>query len=406
MRFKKFFKSRTVRVITAAVFILCILFTAVLPSFAFDTSSLPTGKVAPSFFNFANQPYSKIRYALDSQAQQSVFEIAVYQLYFTNFGSLRPVGIYQDTANYVYLVLTDPINTYFPGLNDDPDVIVDLVLYFSPYDTNLYSNNVYIYVLTNMGFVYQETLYSGFSVLRSQMVAALSDSNSFGQPSIARNWTVNPLFDADLSFNDTNHATLGYLGQAYNLWYGNYMKYRAPYDTVYDEAYQEGYAVGVDKGRLEGYDTGYDVGYDEGSTAGYGSGYDVGLLEGIESGYFQGYDQGYSDGVDASDGDYKDGYEQGYDDGYDVGYDVGYSHGDLEGYDSGYRQGFTDGRLESTYELDIGAIFDSFMSGTYNFIHTAFGFELFGVNISGLLMLIVGVVIIVFIVRFIWGFVK
>lgn len=38
MRFKKFFKSRTVRVITAAVFILCTLFVAVLPSFAVSTS--------------------------------------------------------------------------------------------------------------------------------------------------------------------------------------------------------------------------------------------------------------------------------------------------------------------------------------------------------------------------------
>lgn len=81
MRFKKFFKSRTVRVITAAVFILCTLLWLFF-LFAVSTSGLPTSKISGVYFNYANTPLTPVRYALVSSAQQKVFDTLVYQSFF------------------------------------------------------------------------------------------------------------------------------------------------------------------------------------------------------------------------------------------------------------------------------------------------------------------------------------
>jgi len=100
-------------------------------------------------------------------------------------------------------------------------------------------------------------------------------------------------------------------------------------------------------------------------------------------------------------------YDEAYDIGYEVGFENGYEGGQddgyLDGYDIGYDKGYKDGKSEIGYFLDIGSIISSIPSSIRSLLENAFDFDLFGINVVGLLLLILGCGIIFIVVKFVWG---
>lgn len=134
--------------------------------------------------------------------------------------------------------------------------------------------------------------------------------------------------------------------------------------------YSEGYDAGYDEGKADGYDEGKTDGYNDGKAEGYD--------EGLEAGNTSGYQSGYAAGS-------ADGYDRGYEKGDKAGYDRGYSEGTL--------------KADQGAQIDIAAIVTAVPVGVKNFISNSFGFELFGINIAGLLFTLIAVALTVFVVK-------
>lgn len=131
-------------------------------------------------------------------------------------------------------------------------------------------------------------------------------------------------------------------------------------------SYQEGYYVGYDEGEADGYADGYE----EGKTDGYD--------EGLEAGNSSGYQRGYAAGS-------ADGYDRGYEKGDKAGYDRGYSEGTL--------------KADRGAQIDIASVVTAVPVGVKNFISNSFGFELFGLNIAGLLFTLIALSLTVFVAK-------
>lgn len=135
--------------------------------------------------------------------------------------------------------------------------------------------------------------------------------------------------------------------------------------------------------------------------------------------YHNGYTDGYTDGSDMGSGEayqngYTDGYETGYSEGYTDGYETGYSDGFAEGsvtppeelesiyddgYYDGYESGYVGGQRDGSALLDIGGIISAIPTAAKGIINNVFGFELFGINVAGLLSALLVVGIIAFVVK-------
>lgn len=122
-------------------------------------------------------------------------------------------------------------------------------------------------------------------------------------------------------------------------------------------------------------------GYDEG----FADGYDSGILDGYSTGYFDGYETGYRNGYYQGD---IDGYESGFEDGYESGYDDGYATAERE----------TEIVYVEPVELNIPAIFDGMASGV-NGIFKFVNWDIFGINILGVLLSITIAAILVFVFK-------
>lgn len=150
--------------------------------------------------------------------------------------------------------------------------------------------------------------------------------------------------------------------------------------------------------------------YQAGYNAGEINGYLVGHKEGESLGYTRGFREGYETGYNA-------GNEAGYDNGYKIGYDfasqkigpeqysIGYEEGYTVGHSDGYREGFNFAMLNPPegMKLDIPAIINSIPSSVQSFIISAFGFELFGINIAGLLGCLIAIVIVYLVIKLLFG---
>lgn len=147
---------------------------------------------------------------------------------------------------------------------------------------------------------------------------------------------------------------------------------------ITDEAYNSGFEAG----QTNGYDNGYRVGKQEG----YNSGYETGRAEAQSEAYQQGYNSGFVSGkAEACTEKYQEGYEYGYLVGHDAGYDRGYAAGQAAG--------------GGDVQLDIPAIITAIPSAVKNFVNTSFGFEVFGINVAGLLSVIMIIALLVYLVR-------
>lgn len=152
----------------------------------------------------------------------------------------------------------------------------------------------------------------------------------------------------------------------------------------------------------EVYSEAYSIGYHDGYNAGEIAGYVTGSAEGKKIGYNNGYANGLSDGLETATEEYNrgfvDGNAAGMDSGYKNGYTVGYKEGETVGYKSGYSAGSAAGGGDAV-ELDIPDIINSIPSAVQNFIFSGFGFEVFGINVAGLMSVLIILILVVFFIK-------
>lgn len=180
--------------------------------------------------------------------------------------------------------------------------------------------------------------------------------------------------------------------------------------TISPEEESSIYQAGYNAGEIHG----YMVGHEEGESQGRNIGFQDGYFKGYESGNVDGYQSGHADGYQTG---YNAGNEAGYNNGYKTGYDfasqkigpeqysVGYEEGYTVGHSDGYREGFNFAMLNPPegMKLDIPAIISSITGSVGSFLTTAFNIEIFGINIAGLLSVLILVAFVFIIVKVIKG---
>lgn len=162
--------------------------------------------------------------------------------------------------------------------------------------------------------------------------------------------------------------------------------------TISPEEESSIYQAGYNAGEIHGYMVGYDKGNKEGQTIGYGNGYEAGYSSGNEAGYNNGYKLGYDFASQ------KIGPEQ-YSIGHAEGYSQGHFEGFSEGYETGYRYGAINNPQGTPVTLNIPSIISAITSSVGSFLTSAFDIEIFGINIAGLLSVLILVAFVLIIVH-------
>jgi len=102
--------------------------------------------------------------------------------------------------------------------------------------------------------------------------------------------------------------------------------------------------------------------------------------------YLNGYNEGYKYGQLSGSDLVNEAHDKGYNDGFAVGKEAGYSQAINEGVnDNGFR-----------------TLFGSILSYPVNMIRSAFNFEIFGLNVSSLLMFIASIAVVGFVIKKFW----
>lgn len=162
--------------------------------------------------------------------------------------------------------------------------------------------------------------------------------------------------------------------------------------TISPEEESSIYQAGYNAGEINGYMTGYAKGEKEGQTIGYGNGFEAGYEAGNEAGYNNGYKTGYDFASQ------KIGPEQ-YSIGHAEGYSQGHSEGFSEGYETGYRYGSINNPQGTPVTLNIPSIISAITSSVGSFLTSAFDIEIFGINVAGLLSVLILVAFVLIIVH-------
>ncbi len=162
--------------------------------------------------------------------------------------------------------------------------------------------------------------------------------------------------------------------------------------TISPEEESSIYQAGYNAGEINGYLVGHKEGESLGYTRGFREGYETGYSAGNEAGYNNGYKSGY---------DYasqKIGPEQ-YSIGHAEGYSQGHSEGFSEGYETGYRYGAINNPQGTPVTLNIPSIITAITSSVGSFLTSAFDIEIFGINVAGLLSVLILVAFVLIIVH-------
>lgn len=110
---------------------------------------------------------------------------------------------------------------------------------------------------------------------------------------------------------------------------------------------------------------------------------------GFERGYLAGYEEGYYTGITV-------GYNDGVRSGERSGYEKGYKEGEAYGYSVGYEQG-------SLYNSETGLTFRNLIFGLidapFKVFRESFNFEIFGVNISALILFVISGLLITWVIK-------
>lgn len=162
--------------------------------------------------------------------------------------------------------------------------------------------------------------------------------------------------------------------------------------TISPEEESSIYQAGYNAGEIHG----YMVGHQEGESQGKNIGFQDGYTKGYESGNEAGYNNGYKSGYDFA--SQKIGPEQ-YSIGHAEGYSQGHSEGFSEGYETGYRYGAINNPQGTPVTLNISSIISAITSSVGSFLTSAFDIEIFGINIAGLLSVLILVAFVLIIVH-------
>lgn len=162
--------------------------------------------------------------------------------------------------------------------------------------------------------------------------------------------------------------------------------------TISPEEESSIYQAGYNAGEIHGYMVGHQEGESQGKNIGYQDGYSKGYESGNEAGYNNGYKTGYDFASQ------KIGPEQ-YSIGHADGYSQGHSEGFSEGYETGYRYGAINNPQGTPVTLNIPSIISAITSSVGSFLTSAFDIEIFGINIAGLLSVLILVAFVLIIVH-------
>lgn len=162
--------------------------------------------------------------------------------------------------------------------------------------------------------------------------------------------------------------------------------------TISPEEESSIYQAGYNAGEIHGYMVGHQEGESQGKNIGFQEGYETGYNAGNEAGYNYGYKTGYDFASQ------KIGPEQ-YSIGHAEGYSQGHSEGFSEGYETGYRYGAINNPQGTPVTLNIPSIISAITSSVGSFLTSAFDIEIFGINIAGLLSVLILVAFVLIIVH-------
>lgn len=140
------------------------------------------------------------------------------------------------------------------------------------------------------------------------------------------------------------------------------------------------------------YTDAYIEGLDFGLEEGYNNGFDQGSIDGYQQGYTEGETIGYNEG-----------YDNGYSDGNGDGYSLGYDEGEAYGWQNGFGAGQNDmAETSHTFKEMVFAIFDA----PSRLIDSMLNFDIFGINLAGLVKTIITLAVVAVIVFAILKFTK
>lgn len=162
--------------------------------------------------------------------------------------------------------------------------------------------------------------------------------------------------------------------------------------TISPEEESSIYQAGYNAGEIHGYIVGHEEGESQGKNIGFQDGYSKGYESGNEAGYNNGYKTGYDFASQ------KIGPEQ-YSIGHAEGYSQGHSEGFSEGYETGYRYGAINNPQGTPVTLNIPSIITAITSSVGSFLTSAFDIEIFGINVAGLLSVLILVAFVLIIVH-------
>lgn len=99
-------------------------------------------------------------------------------------------------------------------------------------------------------------------------------------------------------------------------------------------------------------------------------------------------------------GRYNIGYNMGFSDGEDSGYDIGYSVGEEDGIKKGKTIGYKEYEDEKGASFKLKDLLFGIIDAPFNIIKSALNFEIFGINLSSVILFLISTSLVFFVIRF------
>lgn len=99
-------------------------------------------------------------------------------------------------------------------------------------------------------------------------------------------------------------------------------------------------------------------------------------------------------------GRYNNGYNMGFIDGEDSGYDTGYRKGEEDGIIKGKTIGYKEYEDEKGSTFKLKDLLFGIIDAPFNIIKSALNFEIFGINLSSVILFLISTSLVFFVVRF------
>ena len=99
-------------------------------------------------------------------------------------------------------------------------------------------------------------------------------------------------------------------------------------------------------------------------------------------------------------GRYNIGYNMGFSDGEDSGYDIGYSVGEENGMQKGKTIGYKEYEDEKGASFKLKDLLFGIIDAPFNIIKSALNFEIFGINLSSVILFLISTSLVFFVIRF------